>query len=55
MTEQYDAQTNRLAQVQNLLTLFKAAHRGRPARTLEELEEWVGSPAGQQLISKSFQ
>jgi hypothetical protein len=55
MTEEYDAQTNRLAQVQSLLKLFEAAHRGRPARTLEELEEWVGSLAGQQLISKSFQ
>ena len=48
MIEQPDAHANRLAQMQKLLDLFLAAHSGRPARTVEELEEWVGSPEGQQ-------
>jgi hypothetical protein len=55
MPEEYDAHVYRLAQVQKLLNLFEAAHRGRPARTVEELEEWVGSPEGLQVTSKSFQ
>jgi hypothetical protein len=32
MAEEYDAHVYRLAQVQKLLNLFEAAHRGRPAR-----------------------
>jgi hypothetical protein len=35
----------RLAQVQKLRDLFKGAN-SRVASTLEELEEWVASPAG---------
>jgi hypothetical protein len=54
MAEEYDAHVYRLAQVQKLLNLFEAAHRGRPARTVEELEEWVGSPEGLQVTSKAF-
>jgi truncated hemoglobin YjbI len=52
MAEEYDARVYRLAQLQELLNLFEAAHRGRPAHTVEELEEWVGSPEGQQETSK---
>ena len=55
MAEDYDAHAYRLAQVKKLLYLVKVAHRGRPARTVEELEEWVGSPEGQQLTSTGLQ
>jgi hypothetical protein len=54
MIEEHGARANRLAQMQKLLDLFKAAHRGRPARTVEELEEWAGSPEGEQVTQKGF-
>ena len=55
MVEEHAAQTYRLGKTQELLDLFQAAHRGRPARTVEELEEWAGSPEGKQVASKRFQ
>jgi len=54
MVEEHNAHAYRLAQTQELLDLFQAAHRGRPARTVEELEEWAGSPEGKQVASKGF-
>jgi hypothetical protein len=54
MVEEDDAHAYRLVQTQELLDLFQAAHRGRPARTVEELEEWAGSPEGKQVASKGF-
>jgi hypothetical protein len=54
MIEEPCAHTNRLAQMQKLLDLFIAAHSGRPARTVEELEEWAGSTEGQQTTQKGF-
>ena len=44
-TTRRDAEKYRLAQAQKLLDLFEGAN-GRPARTVEELERWVGSPEG---------
>ena len=38
MVEEHNAHAYRLAQTQEFLDLFQAAHRGRPARTVEELE-----------------
>jgi len=55
MVEEHNAHAYRLAQTQELLDLFQAAHRGRPARTVEELEEWAGSPERKQVASKRFQ
>ena len=50
MVEEHNAHAYRLAQTQEFLDLFQAAHRGRPARTVEELEEWAGSPEGKQVV-----
>ena len=55
MVEEHNAHAYRLAQTQEFLDLFQAAHRGRPARTVEVLEEWAGSPEGKQVASKRFQ
>jgi len=55
MVEEHNAHAYRLAQTQEVLDLFQAAHRGRPARTVEELEEWAGSPERKQVASKRFQ
>ena len=40
----------RLLQTQKLLELFSGAH-GRPARTVEELEAWLSSPAGEAAMA----
>ncbi len=40
-----DAEKYRLAQARKLLNLFEDAH-GRPARTTEELAQWLASPQG---------
>ncbi len=45
LDDQIHAHRYRLAQAQRLLDLFKDAH-GRPAATVDELEQWVGSPEG---------
>ncbi len=45
LSDQIHAHRYRLAQAEKLLDLFRDA-RGRPAATVEELEEWVGSPEG---------
>ena len=55
MVEEHNAHAYRLPQTKEILDLFKAAHRGRPARTVEELEEWAGSTEGKQVASKRFQ
>lgn len=41
-----DAEKYRLDQARKLLSLFEDAH-GRPARTTEELGEWLQSPQGE--------
>lgn len=43
--DQSDAKAYRVAQAQKLLDLFEGA-KGRPAKTVEELTEWAGSPEG---------
>ena len=44
-SQKSDAEKFRLAQVEKLLRLFENAH-GRPAKTAEELDAWLASPAG---------
>jgi hypothetical protein len=45
MDEDDAADAHRLAQVRKLLDAFEGAH-GRPARTVQELNEWAASPEG---------
>jgi hypothetical protein len=40
----------RLAQIRKILDLFAAAN-GRPAKTVEELEQWIGSPQGRKATA----
>jgi hypothetical protein len=40
-----EAKEYRLAQAQKMLDLFEGAN-GRPAKTMKELEDWVGSSKG---------
>jgi hypothetical protein len=40
-----DAEKYRLLQVQKIMDLFEQ-NNGRPAATVEELEQWIGSPEG---------
>jgi FkbM family methyltransferase len=46
-----DATRYRYAQIQKLLDLFEATN-GRPASTPEELNSWVGSPAGKAATAR---
>jgi hypothetical protein len=48
-----DADKWRLKQAEKILDLFKDAH-GRPARTIQELEDWACSPDGRRY-RKDFQ
>jgi hypothetical protein len=41
-----DAEQYQLMQAQKMLDLFTGFH-GRPAKTMEELEAWIGSPEGE--------
>lgn len=51
MTDNEDfAERYRHAQAQKLLDLFEGAH-GRPASTVEELEQWVASPEGRAALA----
>jgi hypothetical protein len=50
MTDKEAAEAYRLLQAQRILDLFEK-DRGRPARTIEELDAWVGSPEGQALLA----
>jgi hypothetical protein len=45
-----DAQKYRLMQVEKLLSLFEDAN-GRPADTIEELDQWIGSVDGKSYLS----
>lgn len=45
-----DAHQYRLSVARKLLELFEGAN-GHPARTAEELEEWVASPAGNAALA----
>ena len=45
LSDQIHVHRYRLAQAEKLLDLFNEVH-GRPAATVEELEEWVKSPKG---------
>jgi hypothetical protein len=49
-TEEEAAREYRRAQTQKLLDLFRGAH-GRPAKTVEELEAWLGSPEGKAALA----
>ena len=48
MTMKDAADMHGVAQAQKLLDLFENA-KGRPARTMGELKDWLGSPEGQAL------
>jgi hypothetical protein len=50
MTDKEDAEKYRLAQAQKLLDLFEEAN-GRPAKTTQELSDWLTSPEGQRAIA----
>jgi hypothetical protein len=50
MSKKEYAENYQLAQAQKILDVFQAAN-GRPARTIEELEKWVGSPEGQAALA----
>jgi hypothetical protein len=45
-----DAEKYRLAQVEKLFDLFEGAH-GRPAATIEEVEEWLKTPEGKKATA----
>jgi hypothetical protein len=40
---------HRLRQIEKILSLFEDVHR-RPARTIEKLDAWVGSPEGSRYL-----
>ena len=44
-----DAKLYQIAQAQKIIDLFETAN-GRPASTMEELNEWVGSPEGRATL-----
>jgi len=50
MDEDDAADAHRLAQVRKLLDAFEGAH-GRPARTVQELNEWAASPEGMSALA----
>lgn len=50
MTDREDADEYRVVQAENLFNLFQEA-KGRPAKTFEELEEWLGSPEGEAALA----
>ena len=50
MTDEEAAERHRLKQAEQIVRLFEEAHR-RPARTVEELTAWVGSPDGKQWLA----
>jgi hypothetical protein len=49
MDEDDAVDAHRLAQVRKLLDAFEGAH-GRPARTVQELNEWAASPEGKSAL-----
>ena len=48
--EENAAEQYRLGQAQTILDVFEKTH-GRPAKTLEELDKWVGSPEGDAALA----
>jgi hypothetical protein len=50
MDEDDAADAHRLAQVRKLLDVFESEH-GRPARTVQELNEWAASPEGKAALA----
>jgi hypothetical protein len=50
MNDKEAAEAWRLLQAQRILDLFAKA-KGYDARTIEELEAWVGSPEGQAVLA----
>lgn len=44
------AEKYQLKQAEKILSLFEDMH-GRPARTMEELDAWAGSPDGKRYLA----
>jgi len=49
-TTEEAANAHRIAQAQKMLDLFESA-KGRPARTIEEISEWIASPEGKKATA----
>jgi hypothetical protein len=45
------AESYQLAQAQKILDLFKVA-KGKPARTMKELERWAASTSGREMMAR---
>jgi hypothetical protein len=50
MIEEDPDEPYRLRQAEKILSLFETAH-GRPARSIDELNQWVASPEGSRILA----